>query len=70
MREVVLGKSIGDLLSSTIQEIEGRENVKNVIVDLSPTFKSFSMSFFPNARLIADKFHFVYLIVFFRLIHC
>lgn len=59
MKEVVLGKAIGDLLSSPIKGIEGRENVKNVILDLSPTFKSFALDFFPKARLIADKFHVV-----------
>jgi transposase len=37
----------------------GIENVKNVILDLSPTFRSFAEDFFPNARLIADKFHVV-----------
>lgn len=59
LKEVVAGKSIGDLLNSRIQDIEGRENVKNVILDLSPTFRSFAMDFFPNARLVADKFHVV-----------
>lgn len=59
MREVVLGKSIADLMNSPIAAIEGRENVQNVIVDLSPTFKSFAKDFFPKARLIADKFHVV-----------
>jgi transposase len=59
MKEVVLGKSIGDLLDSRIKDIEGRENVKNVILDLSPTFRSFAEDFFTNARLIADKFHVV-----------
>ena len=34
MKDVVLGKSIGDLLNSSIQNIQGKENVKNVIVDL------------------------------------
>ncbi len=59
MKEVVLGKSINDLLNSSIIDIKGRENVKNVIVDLSPTFRSFAMRFFPKARLIADHFHVV-----------
>lgn len=62
MREVVLGKSISDLISSPISDIAERENVKNVIVDLSPTFRSFAKEFFPNARLIADKFHVIKLI--------
>jgi transposase len=59
MKEVALGKSIDDLLNSSIQNIPGRENVKNVIVDLSPTFRSFAKDYFPNARLIADHFHVV-----------
>lgn len=59
MKEVVLGKSLFDLEQSHIQKIPGRENVKNIIVDLSPTFRTFAFSFFPNARLIADKFHVV-----------
>ena len=59
MKDVVMGKAIGDLLNSTIKDIPERENVKNVIVDLSPTFRSFAKDFFPCARLIADKFHVV-----------
>jgi len=59
MKEVALGKSIGDLLTSNIKNIRGRDNVKNVIVDLSPTFRSFAMEYFPKAKLIADRFHVV-----------
>ena len=59
MKDVVLGKSIGDLLNSSITDIRGRENVKNVITDLAPTFRSFAKDFFPNARVIADHFHVV-----------
>jgi len=59
LKEVALGKSIGDLLDSNIKTIPGRENVKNVIVDLSPTFRSFATEYFPNAKLIADRFHVV-----------
>lgn len=62
IREVVFGKSLGDLHGDRIKSIVGRENVRNVILDLSPTFRSFAESFFPNARLIADKFHVVKLI--------
>ncbi len=57
MKEVVLGKGIGDLTQSHI-----RDYVKNVILDLSPTFRSFAKDFFPQARLIADKFHVIKLI--------
>jgi len=57
MKDVVLGKSHGDLLDSSIQKIAGKENVKNVIVDLSPTFRTFAQEYFPQARIIADRFH-------------
>lgn len=59
VKDLVLGKSIWDLKNSSIAEIPGRENVKNVVLDLSPTFRSFAKDFFPNAKLVADKFHVV-----------
>lgn len=62
MREAILGKSLLDLNGPRITSIPGRENVKNVIMDLSPTFRSWAQDFFPGARIIADKFHVVKLI--------
>lgn len=60
MREVVMGKSLHDLTTSGhLNIIAGRENVQNVVLDLSPTFRSFVQSYFPRARMIADKFHVV-----------
>jgi transposase len=60
MREVVLGKSLHDLTTnSNLNSISGRENVQNVVLDLSPTFRSFVQDYFPRARMIADKFHVV-----------
>lgn len=60
MREVVLGKSLHDLTTDTnLNNIAGKDNVQNVVLDLSPTFRSFVQSYFPNARMIADKFHVV-----------
>lgn len=55
-RELVLGRSSGELFEA-LREIPGRENVKNVILDLSDSYKSFATSFFPHAELVADKFH-------------
>lgn len=55
-RELVLGRSSGEL-NLGLGHIPGRENVKNVILDLSDTYKSFARDFFPNAQLVADKFH-------------
>lgn len=56
VREVVLGRGKADL-QAALSEIPGRENVKNVVLDMSDTYKSFAREFFPNAILIADKFH-------------
>ncbi len=56
LREVVHGKTKYDLFEK-LSHIEGRTNVANVALDLSDTYKSFAKEFFPNAKLIADKFH-------------
>jgi transposase len=59
--ELVQGKTSTDLLAQ-LGHIEGKENVKNVIVDLCDPFKNFAKSHFPNAKIIADKFHVLRLI--------
>ena len=56
IRELAFGKVKGELFSQ-LQNIKGRENVKNVIIDMSDGYRSFIKDFFPNARIIADKFH-------------
>ena len=57
VREVALGRSIKDLESSRVMDIKGRENVKNVVIDMSSTFKKFTRNNFPNATITVDKFH-------------
>lgn len=59
--EVVEGKTT-DSLSCALSHIPGRDNVKNVVLDLCDPFKNFARAFFPNARIIADKFHVLRLI--------
>lgn len=61
MFEVVEGKTQDELYSS-LHHIEGRENVRNAIVDLCDPFKNFIRTHFPNARIVADKFHVLRLI--------
>lgn len=56
LREVAFGKS-KDELKSQVGKIEGRENVRHVTLDMSDTYRSFVREFFPNAEMIADKFH-------------
>lgn len=58
VKEVCYGRYPADILESGhIMNIPGRERVKNVVVDLAPTFRSFVESYFPNAKITADKFH-------------
>lgn len=59
--EVAQGKT-ADGLSADFAHIRGRENVKNVVLDMCDPFKKFAKNNFPNARLIADHFHVVRLL--------
>ncbi|HNA62958.1 MAG TPA: ISL3 family transposase [Rhabdochlamydiaceae bacterium] len=54
--DVTLGKSHAELWAQ-LESREGRENVKKVTLDLSDSYKSFVKGFFPNAQIIADRFH-------------
>ena len=54
--EVVDGRTIKQLETS-LAHIDGRDNVRFVTLDMSDAYKSFAKRFFPNARLVADKFH-------------
>lgn len=56
IKELVRGKTKAELIQA-LSHIEGKENVRNVILDMCDPFKNFAEEFFPNARIIADKFH-------------
>jgi transposase len=56
IKEVVDGKQSG-ILKADLAHIPGRENVKHIALDLCDSYKSFAKDFFPNAQLVADKFH-------------
>jgi transposase len=56
LREAAFGKVKGELLAQ-ISHIQGRENVKNAIIDMSDGYRSLIREHFPNAKIIADKFH-------------
>ena len=63
VREVILGRAPADILESEdILKIKGRENVKNVVIDLSSSFKLAAQTLFPNAIITADKFHVIKLL--------
>ena len=54
--EMVEGKSTKALIEQ-LSHLSGRENVKLVAMDMSSTYKKFVRDFFPNAMIVADKFH-------------
>jgi len=56
LMEVVEGKE-GAVLKAALEHIPGRENVRWVALDLSDGYRKFAREFFPNAQLVADKFH-------------
>ena len=56
VKEIVEGKT-GAALEQQLAQIPGRENVQNIVIDMCDPFKSFAKSFFPNAKITADKFH-------------
>ena len=58
LKEVLPTRTVGEL-EQQLSYIRGRENVKNVCMDLSSSYRSFAKNYFPNARIIADKFHVV-----------
>lgn len=50
-------------LFEQFKDLPGGENVKDVTIDLSESFRSLSRALFPNARITADKFHVVKLLL-------
>jgi transposase len=56
VREAVLGRATADVRAK-ITHIEGRERVKWVAIDMSDTYRSLVKNHFPNAEIVADKFH-------------
>lgn len=60
--ELVHGRSEQEMIEA-LSHIQGRENVRHVALDLCDPFKNFAKNFFPNASLVADKFHVLRLLV-------
>lgn len=56
VKELVPGRVSGQV-QAALRYIPQRNNVKNVVMDLSATYRSFATDFFPNAKIVADKFH-------------
>jgi transposase len=54
--EMALGKDTKSLIEQ-LESIPGRENVRIVAIDLSNGYRAFVKKLFPNALIVADKFH-------------
>ena len=56
LMELAEGRTVAQL-EAQLGYIPGRENVRFVVLDMCDPFRNFAQRFFPNARLVADKFH-------------
>ncbi|HHM2301111.1 TPA: ISL3 family transposase, partial [Legionella anisa] len=59
--DIVKGRSEADL-SSYLASLVGKERVKVVCMDLSSTYRSIVKKHFPNAKIVADRFHVIRLL--------
>ena len=59
--DVVLGRSEASL-RSYLKRLPGREQVRVIVMDLSETYRRIAQQYFPNAMIVADRFHVVRLV--------
>jgi transposase len=59
--DVVLGRS-EESLKAYLKRLPGRDRVQVVVMDLSETYRSIVRKYFPNAMIVADRFHVVRLL--------
>lgn len=59
--DIAKGKSQNEI-STAFNDVPGRDRVKVVCIDLSSTYRSFTKRYFPNALIVADRFHVLRLI--------
>jgi len=59
--DVVLGRSELSL-AAYFKRLPGKERVQIVVMDLSETYRSIVRKYFPNAMIVADRFHVVRLL--------
>ena len=54
--ELALGRS-EKALEPFLKRLKGRERVQVVCIDLSSSYRSIVRKYFPNARIVSDRFH-------------
>ena len=60
--DVIKGKRHSDI-EATLMSYKGRENVKVVCMDLSSGYRSIVRRCFPRAKIVADRFHVIRLVL-------
>lgn len=59
--DVVLGRSEASL-RGYLKRLPGKEKVRVIVMDLSETYRRIARQYFPNAMIVADRFHVVRLV--------
>lgn len=59
--DIVLGRS-ENALDGYFRHLEGKGNVEVVVMDLSETYRNIIKKYFPNAKIVTDRFHVIRLI--------
>lgn len=59
--DVVLGRSEASL-RRYLKRLPGRDNVQVIVMDLSETYRRIAREYFPNAQIVADRFHVIRLV--------
>jgi transposase len=60
--DIVKGRSPKDL-AHYLQKLPGKEAVKLVCIDLSSSYRHIIKRYFPNAKIVADRFHVIRLLI-------
>ena len=61
--DVIEGKS-RNLVESKLMSYKGRDRVKVVCMDLSSSYRSIVRRCFPKAKIVADRFHVIRLVLY------
>jgi transposase len=61
IHDVILGRS-EEALKGPLQRIRGRHRTRIVVMDLSETYRSIARKHFPQAMIVADRFHVIRLV--------
>ena len=60
--DIVAGRSPRDL-RSFLAALQGRDKVRVVCIDLSSPYRSLIASYFPRAKIVADRFHVIRIVI-------